>query len=72
VTQSAEERYFRLGLQLGRHVEGMVDAYFGSPELAAAVGAEPPVEPGTLVFAAEALLDELADGWPFHRVHPRR
>jgi hypothetical protein len=63
VTQSAEERYLRLGLQLGRHVEGLVDAYFGPPELAAAVEAEPPVEPGTLVSAAEALLDELEDGW---------
>jgi hypothetical protein len=28
------ERYVRLGLQLGRHVDGLVDAYFGPPELA--------------------------------------
>ena len=63
VTQSAAERYLRLGLQLGRHVEGIVDAYYGPPELAAAVDAEPPVEPRTLVAAAEALLDELEDGW---------
>jgi hypothetical protein len=63
VTQSAAEGYLRLGLQLGRHVEGIVDAYFGPPELAAAVDAEPPVEPRTLVSAAEALLDELEDGW---------
>ena len=57
------ERYLQLGLQLGRHVEGIVDAYFGPPELAAAVEAEPPVEPRTLVSDAEALLDELEDGW---------
>ena len=57
------ERYLRLGLQLGRHVDGMVDAYFGPPELAAAVDAEPPVDPRALVSAAEALLDELEDGW---------
>src|SRR5919109_5098784 len=57
------ERYLRLGLQLGRHVDGMVDAYFGPPELAAAVDAEPPVDPRVLVSAAEALLDELEDGW---------
>jgi hypothetical protein len=63
VTQSAAERYLRLGLQLGRHVEGIVDAYFGPPELAAAVEAEPPVDPQALVSAAEALLDELDDGW---------
>jgi hypothetical protein len=63
VIPTATERYLRLGLQLGRHVEGIVDAYFGPPELAAAVEAEPPVEPPALVRAADALLDELEDGW---------
>lgn len=63
MTESAGERYLRLGLRLGRHVNGIVDAYFGPSELAAAVDAEPPVEPGTLVGDAEALLDELEDGW---------
>ena len=63
MTQSAAERYLRLGLQLGRHVDGIVDAYYGPPELAAAVDAEPPVDPRALASAAEALLDELEDGW---------
>jgi hypothetical protein len=64
VTQSSvAERYLRLGLQLGRHVDGIVDAYFGPPELAAAVEAEAPVDPRALVSAADALLDELDDGW---------
>ena len=63
MAESASERYLRLGLQLGRHVEGIVDVYYGPPELAAAVGAEPPVDPRELVFAAELLLDELEDGW---------
>ena len=63
MTESAAERYLRLGLQLGRHVEGIVDAYYGPPELAAAVDAAPPVDPPALVSAAEALLDELEDGW---------
>jgi hypothetical protein len=63
VTESAVERYLRLGLQLGRHVDGVVDAYYGPAELAAAVDAAPPVDPRVLVVAAEALLDELADGW---------
>jgi hypothetical protein len=57
------ERYVRLGLQVGRHVEGIVDAYFGPPQLAAAVDAEPPVDPKALASAAEALHDELEDGW---------
>jgi hypothetical protein len=63
VTQSAAERYLKLGLQLGRHVEGIVDAYYGPPELAAAVEAEAPVDPRALVSDAEALLAEVEDGW---------
>jgi hypothetical protein len=63
VTESVAERYIRLGLQLGRHAEGIVDAYFGPPDLSAAVEAAPPVQPRTLIAAAEALLDELEDGW---------
>src|SRR5262245_47706829 len=57
------ERYLRLGLQIGRHEDGIVDAYFGPPELQAAVDAEPPVDPRTLAADADALLGELADGW---------
>jgi hypothetical protein len=60
---SAVERYLWLGLRLGRHVEGIVDAYYGPPELAAAVEAEPLVDPRALVSDAELLLDELEDGW---------
>ena len=63
MTQSAAERYLRLGLQLGRHVDGIVDAYYGPSELAIAVEAERPVDPRALVSAAEELLDELEDGW---------
>jgi hypothetical protein len=63
MTGTTAERYVRLGLQLGRHVDGVVDAYFGPPELAAAVEAAPLVDPGALVAEADALLDELADGW---------
>jgi hypothetical protein len=68
VTESAVERYLRLGLQLGRHVDGVVDAYYGPAELAAAVESEPPVEPRMLVAAAGALLDELEDGWLYDQV----
>ncbi len=57
------ERYLRLGLQIGRHVDGIVDAYFGPRELAAEVEGEPPVEPSALVVSADALLDDLEDGW---------
>jgi hypothetical protein len=57
------ERYLRLGLRVGRHVDGIVDAYFGPPELAAAVEAEPPADARTLAAEADALLEELEDGW---------
>lgn len=57
------ERYLRLGLQIGRHVEGIVDSYFGPPELAAEVDAAPPVDPRLLVAEADALLGAAEDGW---------
>ena len=60
---TAAERYLKLGLQLGRHVDGIVDSYFGPPELAAEVEAEPPPDPRVIVAEAEALLDEVDDGW---------
>ena len=60
---SPAERYLELGLQIGRHEDGTVDAYFGPPELASAVGAAPLVEPGALIDAAEALLEEIEEGW---------
>ena len=63
VTDTVAERYVRLGLQLGRQVEGVVDAYVGPPELAAAVEAAPPLDPRALVAEAETLLDELDEGW---------
>jgi hypothetical protein len=63
VTDSAAERYLRLGLQLGRHVDGIVDAYFGPPELAGAVATKPPLDARVLAADAEALLAELEDGW---------
>ncbi|MCZ7588940.1 MAG: hypothetical protein M5U27_08840 [Gaiella sp.] len=62
-TAPAAERYLRLGLRLGRHVEGIVGAYFGPPELATAVDEEPLREPRHLAADADALLAELDDGW---------
>lgn len=69
---SPAERYVVLGLQLGRHVEGIAESYFGPPELAEAVEAEPLVEPGELVDRADALLSELPDGWLRDQVHGLR
>lgn len=57
------EEYILLGLRLGRHVDGLVDAYYGPPELADQVDAEPLTEPAELVAQGERLLARLEDGW---------
>jgi hypothetical protein len=59
---STGEAYVLLGLRLGRHVDGLVDAYYGPQELKEEVDAEPLVEPAELVDQADALLAEV-DGW---------
>ncbi len=58
------ERYLTLGLRLGRHIDGLVDAYYGPPGPAAAVASEPLRPPGQLVADARALLAALDAGEP--------
>lgn len=53
------ERYLELGLALGRHVDGLVDAYFGPPALAERVAAAPPTPPSRLAEDARRLLADL-------------
>jgi hypothetical protein len=60
---SAVESYILLGLRLGRHVDGLVDSYYGPDELSREVEDEPLAEPAALVEAGDALLTELDDGW---------
>jgi len=62
------ERYLVLGLRLGRHVDGLVDAYYGPPALAAEVAAEPVVPPTRLAGDARALLSDLDAGVPLGTV----
>jgi hypothetical protein len=58
-----------LGLRLGRHIDGFVDAYYGPPELKAQVEAEPLVAPDALAEEAAALAaaldlgDSHRDAW---------
>ncbi len=54
--------YIELGLALGRHVEGLVDAYYGPPGPAARAAAAPPPAPAKLVAEARALLASLDSG----------
>ena len=57
------ERYLELGLRLGKHVDGLVDAYYGPPEIKEQVDAEDTIEPSQLAADGDALLSELGDGW---------
>ena len=58
------EEYLTLGLRLGRHIDGMVDAYYGPPALAEAVADEPPMPPDRLLAGARRLLADLEAGAP--------
>jgi hypothetical protein len=54
------ERYLTLGLALGRHVDGLVDSYYGPAELQDAVNAAPPVDPAELAAQADALATDVS------------
>jgi hypothetical protein len=56
------EDYIRFGLRLGRHVDGLVDSYYGPPELTQEVESEPLREPAALAEEGARLL-ETTDGW---------
>ena len=56
------ERYVRLGLSLGRHVEGFVDAYYGPPAWAEEAEARAPGAPEGLRAEAARLVADLDAG----------
>jgi hypothetical protein len=58
-TAAVIEEYLGLGLALGRHIDGMVDAYYGPPELAARAAAGPPEAPAALAGRLARLLRDL-------------
>ena len=53
--------YLELCLRLGRHVNGLVDSYYGPPEISARIEAEELREPSRLVADAAVLLTSLDD-----------
>lgn len=57
------ERYLVLELRLGKHVDGLVDSYYGPPELKQQVDAKETLPAAHLASDADALRDELPDGW---------
>jgi len=62
MTAGLVERYLALGLRLGRHVEGFVDAYYGPPQPAARIAAEPARPPAELAAEAGRLVADLDAG----------
>jgi hypothetical protein len=56
---SIAERYLQLGLRLGRHIDGLVDGYYGPPELKQAVDAEELRPADELAADVRALLDDV-------------
>ncbi len=69
---SAVDTYLELGLRLGRHLEGLVDAYYGPPALARRVAAEPPRPLPALVSDARRLIADLDAGAEPSLSPPRR
>jgi len=63
-TSDVLSRYLELGLRLDRHVDGLVDAYYGPPELRDHVRAEPARPPAALADDARRLLADLDAGVP--------
>ncbi|MDQ3958180.1 MAG: DUF885 domain-containing protein [Actinomycetota bacterium] len=55
------ERYVRLCLRVGRHVDGFIDAFFGPSEWEQSVAVDEPVDPRRLRDEAELLLEHLGD-----------
>jgi hypothetical protein len=53
------ERYLELGLRLGRHIDGLIDAYYGPPEIKDRVDAEELPPPADLARNAAALIEDL-------------
>lgn len=56
---SAAQAYVELCLRLGRHVDGLVDAYYGDPAVQERIDSEPLSEPASLVKDAARLRTEL-------------
>jgi hypothetical protein len=55
------ERYVRLCLLVGRHIDGFIDAFIGPSEWEQSVAADEPVDPRHLRDEAQILLNSLGD-----------
>jgi hypothetical protein len=64
------EQYLTLGLRLGRHIDGLVDAYYGPPDRSSFVDAEPVQSPDQLVAGARSLVSAIDSGAPLDHAAP--
>jgi hypothetical protein len=51
--------YLELGLRLGRHIDGLVDSYYGPQEIKDRIDAEEPREPSALADDAGGMMESL-------------
>jgi hypothetical protein len=58
------DRYLTLGLRLGRHIDGLVDAYYGPRQHADRVQSEPVLSPDHLIAEARTVLADIDAGVP--------
>lgn len=66
---TSAEHYVLLGLRLGRHIDGLVDSYYGPAEFKVQTDTEELVAPAQLVDDAAALHESLDDGYLRDQVH---
>ena len=59
---SVVDRYLELGLRMGRHIDGFVDAYYGPVSMSDHVDAEPLAAPAELVTNAAQMIADLDAG----------
>jgi hypothetical protein len=71
-TSTFVDRYLELGLRLGKHVDGMVDAYYGPSDVQARIDGEPPRPPASVAADASALIAELDGGGGEAQLDPTR
>jgi hypothetical protein len=64
MTAKVVERYLALSLAMNRHVDGLVEAYYGPKSIADRVAAAPVLTPENLVAEARALLGAIDAGEP--------
>jgi hypothetical protein len=62
VSQVAEQ-YLELALRLGKHLDNLVDSYYGPPEISARVEAEEPRDPTSLVEDAKRIRKDADTAW---------